>query len=95
MTRPHADRVKAVWTGSGTGTMVLAGAAPSEAVQAVPAYLDGQVLRYLIRHEFALEAEAGIGLYTHAGATLSRIFRTYPTLGGAPVSSRPETKRSH
>lgn len=86
MTRPSADRVKAVWVGTGTGTMSLGGAAPGEAVQAFPAALDGHIVRYVTKHETALEAESGYGLYTHSGATLSRLYRTSPTLGGAAVS---------
>ena len=85
MTRPSADRVKAVWTGTGTGTMSLGGAADAS-VQAFPASLDGHVVRYVIKHETALEAESGYGVYTHAGATLSRLFRTSPVLGGSPVA---------
>lgn len=86
MTRPSADRIKAIWTGTGTGTMSLGGAAPLEAVQAFPAALDGHIVRYVIKHETALEAEAGYGLYTHSGATLSRLYRTYPTPGGSAVN---------
>lgn len=86
MTRPSADRIKAVWTGTGTGTMSLGGAAPGEAVQAFPAALDGHIVRYVTKHETAQEAESGYGLYTHSGATLSRLYRTSPTLGGAAVS---------
>lgn len=92
MTRASADRVKAVWTGTGTGTMSLGGAAPNEPVQAFPAALSGLAIRYLIKHETAQEAEAGIGVYTHAGATLTRVYRTYPTLGGAAVSFSSGTK---
>ena len=71
----------AVWTGTGTGTMSLGGAPPGEAVQAFPSSLDGQIVRYLIKHETAQEAESGYGLYTHSGATLSRIFHTSPGIG--------------
>lgn len=85
MARPSADRVKAVWTGIGTGTMSLGGAADAS-VQAFPASLDGHVVRYMIKHETALEAESGVGVYTHAGATLTRVYRTSPTLGGSPVA---------
>ena len=79
MTRASEDRVMALWTGTGTGTMSLGGAVPGEAARAFPASLDGQYIRYLITHETAIEAEAGVGLYTHSGATLSRLYRTYPT----------------
>lgn len=85
MTRPSADRIKAMWTGTGTGTMSLGGAA-DPSVQAFPAALDGHIVRYVIKHETNNEAESGYGLYTHSGATLSRLYRTAPTLGGSAVS---------
>jgi hypothetical protein len=92
MARPGEDRVKAVWSGTGTGTMSLGGAAPDEPVKAFPASLDGQVVRYLIKHETAAEAESGYGVYTHSGATLTRAYRTYPTPGGSAVSFSSGTK---
>ena len=92
MTRPAADRVKAVWTGTGTGTITLGGAASGEPVQAFPSELNGQVVRYVIIHETALEAEAGYGTYTHAGTTLSRTYRTYPVRGGSAVAFSAGTK---
>jgi hypothetical protein len=92
MARPAADRVKAVWNGTGTGTMTLGGAAPGQPVQAFPAALDGQVVSYMIIHETAQEAEAGYGLYTHSGATLSRLYRFYPTPGGSAVNFSSGTK---
>ena len=93
MTRASADRIRAVWTGTGTGTISLGGAAPGEAVQAFPASLDGKVVRYLIEHETAQEAESGYGLYTHSGATLSRLYHTSPGVGvGAVVSFSAGTK---
>ena len=92
MARPNADRVKAIWTGTGTGTITLGGAAPGEAVQAFPASLNGQTVPYLIIHETANEAEVGHGVYTHAGTTLSRLYRYYPTLGGAAVNFSNGTK---
>lgn len=92
MARSAADRAKAVWTGTGSGTITLGGAAPGEAVQAFPSSLDGQIVPYLIMHETAQEAEAGYGLYTHSGTTLSRLYRYYPTPGGAAVAFSPGTK---
>src|SRR5688572_20366556 len=92
MTRPAADRVKAIWNGTGTGTMTLAGAATGEPVQAFPSELNGQVVRYLVKHDTAQEAEAGYGVYTHSGTTLSRLYRTYPTRGGAAVAFSAGTK---
>lgn len=92
MARPAADRVKAVWTGTGTGTLTLGGAASGEPVQAFPAALDGLIVGYLIKHDTAQEAEAGYGLYTHSGTTLSRLYVTYPTDGGSPVSFSAGTK---
>ena len=92
MTRPAADRVKAIWTGTGTGTITLGGAASGEPVQAFPSELNGQVVRYLIKHDTAQQAEAGYGVYTHSGTTLTRLYRTYPTRGGAAVSFSSGTK---
>lgn len=92
MARPAADRIKAIWTGTGTGTMTLGGAASGEAVQAFPSSLDGQIVTYLVHHETAAEAEVGYGLYTHSGPTLSRLYRYYPTPGGAAVSFSSGTK---
>ena len=92
MARPAADRVKAVWTGTGTGTITLGGAAPGEPVQAFPSSLNGEIVPYLIMHETAQEAEAGYGLYTHSGTTLTRLYRYYPTPGGAAVSFSAGTK---
>jgi hypothetical protein len=92
MTRPAADRVKVVWNGTGTGTMTLSGAVPGEPVQAVPAALDGQVVRYVIVHQSATEAEAGYGTYTHSNTSLTRTYRTYPALGGSAVTFSAGTK---
>lgn len=86
MTRPSADRVKALWTGTGTGTISLGPAVTGEPVQAFPAALDGHIVRYLIKHATAMEAEAGYGVYTLFGATLSRLYRFYPTVGGSAVN---------
>lgn len=86
MPRPAADRVRVTWLGTGTSSPItLAGVAPG-VFQAVPSTLDGRVVRYLIEHETALEAEAGYGTYTHSGTTLTRTFQTFPTFGGSPVS---------
>ena len=92
MARQATDRTKAVWTGTGTGTITLGGAAPNEPVQAFPSSLDGQIVPYLIVHETANEAEAGYGLYTHSGTTLTRVYRYYPTPGGAAVAFSAGTK---
>jgi hypothetical protein len=84
MTRPTADRVKVEWNGSGTSSPITLGSvvtSDGQSWQALPAALDGQVVKYLIRHTTALEAEAGFGVYTSAGNTLARTFRTYPQAG--------------
>ena len=91
MTTPGGDRIQVLWTGTGSSTMTL-GAATTPKTQAVPAALDGQYVSYLIDHQTENEIEAGFGLYTHSGTTLSRLYRTYPTLGGSPVSFSPGDK---
>jgi hypothetical protein len=84
MARPAADRVRVLWTGTGTGTMSLGAALAN--FQSFPAALNGLTVSYGIEHQSTTEAEAGYGVYTSAGNTLSRVYRTYPTLGGAAVN---------
>jgi hypothetical protein len=79
MTRPVADLVKHLWTGTGNGTMTLAGAVSG--FGAFPSTLNGQVVSYSIEHENGSERETGIGTYTHSGTTLSRDLVTYSTTG--------------
>ena len=81
MSRPVADLVKHVWTGTGMGTITLGAVVPGFA--AFPISLDGQVVSYAIDHENGNERETGIGTYTHTGTTLSRSFVTFST-SGAP-----------
>lgn len=82
MTRPVADLVKHVWTGTGTGTITLGTAVTGFA--AFPASLNGQVVSYAIEHEDGSKRETGLGTYTHSGTTLSRNFVTFST-AGAPT----------
>lgn len=82
MTRPVADLVKHVWTGTGTGTMTLGSVVAGFA--AFPASLDGEIISYSIEHVDGDERETGIGTYTHSGTTLSRDFVTFST-AGAPA----------
>jgi hypothetical protein len=90
MTRPAADRVRVEWAGVGTGTMSLGSAVPG--FQAFPAALNGLHVSYVIEHQTSTEAEAGFGVYSSSGNTLSRIYRTYPTLGGSAVNFSSGTK---
>lgn len=82
MTRPVADLVKHVWTGTGTGTMQLGIAVTG--FFPFPPSLDGQVVSYSIEHENGTERETGIGTYAHTGTALSRDFVTAST-AGAPT----------
>lgn len=84
MTRPAADRVRVEWTGTGTGTMTLGSVVSG--FQGFPASLNGMIVSYAIEHQTSSEAEAGFGTYTSGANTLSRTYRTYPTLGGSSVS---------
>lgn len=90
MTRPAADRVKVEWSGTGTGVLTLGSAVSG--FQGFPSALDGLPVSYSIEHTTSSEAEAGYGTYTSAGNTLSRDYRTYPTLGGAAVNFSAGTK---
>jgi hypothetical protein len=60
--------------------------------QDFPAALDGHIIEYSIEHQTSSEAEAGFGVYTESGTTLSRVYRTYPTLGGSAVNFSAGTK---
>ena len=79
MTRPVADLVKHLWTGTGTGTITLEAAVSG--FGSFPASLDGQVVSYSIEHENGAEREAGVGVYTHSGTTLTRDFVTFSNVG--------------
>lgn len=88
MTRPAADNVKVIWTGTGTGTMSLGTAVPG--FQAFPAALDGHKVSYAIEWLIGggspdhIERETGIGTYTASGTTLTRDLVTFST-AGAPT----------
>lgn len=84
MTRPASDRVKVEWTGTGTSTLSLGPVVSG--FQGFPAALNGMVVEYVIEHQTSSEAESGFGTYSSAGNTLTRTYRSYPTLGGPLVS---------
>ena len=84
MSRPAADSVRVVWTGTGQGTMSLGAAVTG--FQAFPSSLDGQIVAYSIEHQgdtspTVSERENGIGTYTDSGTTLSRDLVTFSTAG--------------
>lgn len=84
MTRPAADSVKVLWTGTGTGTMTLGSAVSG--FQIFPATLNGFVVSYEITHQTSPERENGVGVYTSAGTTLSRLRVTFSTNSNALVN---------
>ena len=85
MTHPAADLVRATWTGSGT-TSPITLSGPAAGFQAFPTSLNGLTVGYSIQNQENTEKEAGFGVYSSTGPTLTRQFRTYPALGGAAVA---------
>jgi hypothetical protein len=90
MTRAAFDRVKVTCTTTGTGTLTLSTAVGG--FQTFPAALDGMTVSYAIEHQSSPEYEAGYGVYTNTGTTLTRAYVTYPTQGGSAVNLSAGTK---
>ena len=90
MTYPAADLVRATWSGSGTTSPITLGAAVS-GFQGFPTALNGQLVGYSIHNQENTEKEAGFGIYSSSGPTLTRQFRTYPTYGGSAVNFSSST----
>ena len=85
MTRPAGDLIKELWTGTGSGSIVLdGGAVPG--FQPFTAALNGEIVSYSVEHEDGTQRETVLGTYTHATKTLTRTFVTSPTFGGSPVA---------
>ncbi len=91
MTRPSADIVKVEWTGTGTASPITLGSTVA-GFNAFPAALDGLRVSYSIEHTTSTEREAGVGVYTHSGTTLTRDLVTASTNGGALVNFSAGTK---
>lgn len=91
MTRPSADLVKVEWTNTGTTSPITLGTAVT-GFNAFPSELDGLRVSYSIEHQASPEREAGIGVYTDSGTTLTRERVTASTNGGALVNFSSGTK---
>jgi hypothetical protein len=80
MTRPAADLIKHLWTGTGSGLTIGLGANVA-GFAALPAALDNQIISFEIEHENGSERECGSGLFTFGGSVLSRDLVTGGTAG--------------
>lgn len=89
----YADRVGDTSTTTGTGTLTLAGSAPAGArTFAASGLATGSTVRYSIASLDSTAWEVGEGVWTSAGATLSRVTVFASSNSGSLVSFAAGTK---
>lgn len=86
------DRVADTSTTTGTGTLTLAGAAPT-GYRAFTAHTTGATVRYAIASADDTEWEVGEGVWTTSGATLTRVTVYASSNAGALVNFSAGTKK--